>query len=65
MWPDWATLKILGDKNSNKNGQKDVQLLGYFVKPHSYVKTVLATIWAFLETFGLLFTATSGHTDRE
>ena len=38
------------------------QLLGYFVKPYSSVRTVLATIWAFLEKFGLLFTPTSGHT---
>ena len=36
--------------------------LGNFEKPHSYGKTAVATFWATLETFGLLFTLTSGHT---
>ena len=35
---------------------------GNFEKPYSYVKTDVASFWATLETFGLLFTPTSGHT---
>ena len=33
--------------------------MGYFVTPHSYIKTVVATFWEFLKTF---LTPTSGHT---
>ena len=36
--------------------------LGYFEKPHSNVKTALATFRASLGKIGLLFTPTSGHT---
>ena len=38
------------------------QLLDYYVTPHSYVKTVVVTCWALLETFWLLFTPICGHT---
>ena len=36
--------------------------LGYFEKPHSFVKTALATLRATFGKNGLLFTSTSGHT---
>ena len=36
--------------------------LGYFEKPHSYVKTAMDTFWATVGKVGLVFTPTSGHT---
>ena len=40
--------------------------LGHFEKPHSYVKTALATFWATFGKIGLLFTPPYGHTgERE
>ena len=38
---------------------KEAQMIGYFEKPHSFVKTASATFWG---KIGLLFTPTSGHT---
>ena len=52
-------LKVLGDKICNKSSPNYYQLFGLFEKPHSYVKTAVATSWV---TFGLFFTPTSGHT---
>ena len=37
--------------------------LGYFEKPHSYVKNALAIFWATFGKNGLLLIPTSGHTD--
>ena len=54
--------KVLGDKISNKSSRNDWQLLGNVEKPHSYVKTAADIFGLLLETFGLLFTTTSGHT---
>ena len=36
--------------------------LGYFKKPHYYVKTASATFWATFGKIGLLFAPISGHT---
>ena len=36
--------------------------LDYFEKTFSYGKTAVATFWATLETFGLFFNPTFGHT---
>ena len=55
-------LKILSDNFLTKVAQKIANFFGYYVKPRTYVKTFVATLWAFLETFGLLFSPTSGHT---
>ena len=55
-------LKFLATKFLAKEAQMIGNFLGYFEKPHSYVKTALATFWA---TFGknyLLLIPTSGHT---
>ena len=54
-------LKFLVTKFPKKVTQIISNFLGYFEKPHSYVKTALATSW---KIFGLLFTPTSGHTAR-
>ena len=37
--------------------------LGYFEKPHSYVKTAVATSWVTFGKIGVFFNPTSGHTD--
>ena len=53
-------LKFLGNKISNKSSPN---FLGYFEKPHFYVKTAVATFGA---TFGIIwatFFPTSGHTE--
>ena len=53
MWPDWAILKVIGNNTSSKRSPNDCQILGYFEKPHSYVKTSLATFgknWATLSS---------------
>ena len=47
---------------------KVAQMIGNFLgnvakPPHSYVKLLLLLFGHLFETFGLLFTATSGHTD--
>ena len=55
-------MKVLGVKISSKRAQMIGNFLGNFEKPYSYVKTDVASFWATLETFGLLFTPTSGHT---
>ena len=39
-------LKFLATKFQSKEAQIIGNLLGYFEKPHSYVKTALATFWA-------------------
>ena len=44
-------LKILCNKVSQKRGN----FLGYFVKPNSFVKTAVTTLWTFLGNFGLFF----------
>ena len=62
MWLDWAIFDILGNNIFNKRIPNDWQLLGLFWKPHSYVKTSLATFWATIGKIGILFTPTSGHT---
>ena len=45
-----------------KVAQMISKVLGNFEKPHSYVKTAVHTFRQLWETFGLLFTPTSGHT---
>ena len=55
-------LKFLAIKFVAKESQMIGNVLGYFEKPHSYVKTVLATFWATFAKIGLPFTPTSGHT---
>ena len=55
-------LKFLATKFLAKEAQMIGNFLGYFEKPHSYVKTELATFWATFGKIGLLFTPTSGHT---
>ena len=62
VWLDWAIFDILGNNIFNKRIPNDWQLLGLFWKPHSYVKTSLATFWATIGKIGILFTPTSGHT---
>ena len=57
--------KLLLPKFVTKVAQKIANFLGYFVKLHSYIKTVVATFWAILETVGLLFTPASGHTAHQ
>ena len=56
-------MKVLGVKISTKRAKMIGNFWGIFEKPHSQVKTAVATFGATLETFGLLFTPTSGHTD--
>ena len=64
----WASVTRLGDfwkflvAIFKKVAQIISNFLGYFEKPHSYVKTAVATSWVILETIGLLFKPTSGHT---
>ena len=58
-------LKFLTTKFQAKEAQMIGNFLGYFEKPHSYVKTALAT---FLATFGknwTTFSPTSGHTGAD
>ena len=55
-------LKFLATRFLAKEAQNYWQLLGYFEKPYSFVKTALATFWATFGKIGLLFTPTSGHT---
>ena len=58
-------LKTLGDNLFYKIALKIANFLGYFVNVHSYVKTIVATFLGIIETFGLLFTPTSGHIKLE
>ena len=53
---------FLATKFLAKEAQMIGNFLGYFEKPHSYVKTALATFCATFGKIGLLFTHTSGHT---
>ena len=58
-------LKFLETTFLAKEAQMIGNFLGYFEKPHSYVKTALATFWA---TFGknwTTFSPTSGHTGAD
>ena len=58
-------LKFLATKFIGKEAQMIRTVLGYFEKPHSHVKTALATFLGNLwKKIGLLFTPTSGHTGR-
>ena len=58
-------LKVLGDKISNKSSPNDWQLFGQF-ENLSLVQILLVLLFGqLLETFGVLFTPTSGHTDRD
>ena len=45
-----------------KEAQMNGKILGYFEKPHAYVKLELATFWPTFGKIGLLFTSTYGHT---
>ena len=38
---------------------------GYFEKPHSHVKTAMATFWAIFRKNWATFTPTSGHTGHD
>ena len=48
--------KFLATKFIVKEAQLIDNFLGYFEKPHSYVKTQSANFWATFAKFGLLFT---------
>ena len=48
VWPDCAILKFFARFFLTKVAQI-IKFLGYFEKPHSYVKTAVATSWV---TFG-------------
>ena len=54
--------KLLATKIQTKVAQMICNFLGNVEKPHSYVKTAADIFGLLLETFGLLFTTTSGHT---
>ena len=47
-------IKFLETKFQTKEAQIIINSLGYFEKPHNYVKTAVATSWVNLKTFGLL-----------
>ena len=55
--------KVLGGKNSYKSSLNDGQLFGQFWKTSLVYKLLLLLCRQLLETFGILFTPTSGHTN--
>ena len=55
-------IKFLETKFQTKEAQIIINSLGYFEKPHNYVKTSVATSWVTFENIWATFTPASGHT---